>query len=112
LAASAASDVTGLLLAWRSGDRTAQEELAPLVYAELRRRAHRQIRRERSGHTLQTTALVNEANLRLVDSNRVRWQNQTAEAVNMSPDTVMRDRKMARLWLLRELRREAAAGSA
>jgi RNA polymerase sigma factor (TIGR02999 family) len=182
------------LLAWRGGDRAALERLVPLVYAELRRQAHRQMRRERPGHTLQTTALVNETYLRLVDSKRVRWQNrahffgvcaqlmrrilidharargslkrggdavhvalddtpvgssppyadllaldealtrlaaidmrksrvvelryfaglsveETAEALDVSPDTVMRDWKMAKLWLLRELKREAVAGS-
>lgn len=192
--APAASDVTRLLLAWRGGDRAALERLVPLVYAELRRQAHRQMRRERPGHTLQTTALVNETYLRLVDSKRVRWQNrahffgvcaqlmrrilidharargslkrggdavhvalddtpvgssppyadllaldevltrlaaidmrksrvvelryfaglsveETAEALDVSPDTVMRDWKMAKLWLLRELKREAVAGS-
>lgn len=192
--APAPSDVTRLLLAWRGGDRAALERLVPLVYAELRRQAHRQMRRERPGHTLQTTALVNETYLRLVDSKRVRWQNrahffavcaqlmrrilidhararrslkrggdavhvalddtpvgsspphadllaldealtrlaamdmrksrvvelryfaglsveETAEALDLSPDTVMRDWKMAKLWLLRELKREAVAGS-
>jgi len=58
------------LLAWRGGDRAALDRLVPLVYAELRRQAHRQMRRERPGHTLQTTALVNETYLRLVDSKR------------------------------------------
>jgi RNA polymerase sigma factor (TIGR02999 family) len=178
------------LLAWCSGDRAALERLVPLVYAELRRRAHRQMRGERPGHTLQTTALVNETYLRLVDSKKVRWQNrahffavcaqlmrrilvdharaqrslkrggnavhvalddtpvgspppdadllaldealtrlavidirksqvvelrhfgglsveETAEALDVSPDTVMRDWKVAKLWLLRELKREA-----
>jgi RNA polymerase sigma-70 factor (ECF subfamily) len=195
LPASAAPDVTRLLLAWRRGDRAALEELAPLVYAELRRLAHRQMRRERPGHTLQTTALVNETYLRLVDSKRVRWQNrvhffavcaqlmrrilvdhararrslkrggkavhvtledapvgspppdedllaldealtrlaaidmrksrvvelrhfgglsveETAEALGVSTDTVMRDWKMAKLWLLRELKRGATGESA
>jgi RNA polymerase sigma factor (TIGR02999 family) len=183
------------LLAWRRGDQAALEELAPLVYAELRRLAHRQMRRERPGHTLQTTALVNETYLRLVDSKRVRWQNrahffavcaqlmrrilvdhararrslkrggdavhvtledapvgspppdadllaldealtrlagidmrksrvvelrhfgglsveETAEALEVSTDTVMRDWKMAKLWLLRELKRGATEESA
>jgi len=197
VAAPAASDFTRLLLAWRDGDRVALDQLVPLVYAELRRLAHCQMRRERPSHTLQTTALVNEAYLRLVDSKRVRWQNrahffaitaqlmrrilvddarargslkrggkavhvaledtpvaspppdadllaldealtrlaavdkrksqvvdlrhfgglsveETAEALHVSPETVMRDWKVAKLWLLRELKREAtgkAAGS-
>jgi RNA polymerase sigma factor (TIGR02999 family) len=171
------------------------EELIPLVYAELRWLAHREMRRERPGHTLQTTALVNEAYLRLVESQGVRWQNrahfiavcaqlmrrilvdharargslkrggqtvhvpledapvgspppdedlialdealtrlaavdmrksrvvelrhfgglsveETAEALDVSPDTVMRDWKVAKLWLLRELRRGATEESA
>jgi RNA polymerase sigma factor (TIGR02999 family) len=195
LAAPEAAGVTGLLLAWRGGDRAALEGLIPLVYAELHRLAHRRMRRERPGHSLQTTALVNETYLRLVDSKGVRWQNrahffaicaqlmrrilvdhararaslkrggeavrialedlpvgspppaadvlaldealtrlagvdmrksqvvelrhygglsveETAEALGVSPDTVMRDWKVAKLWLLRELRREGkpAAG--
>lgn len=186
MAAPPASDVTRLLLSWRGGDRAALEKLVPLVYRELRKLAHRQMRGERAGHALQTTALVNEAYLRLVDSQQVRWQNraqffaicaqlmrrilvddarargslkrggaavhvslddtlvaspardtdlialdealtklealdprkskvvearyfsglsvaETAEALDVSPDTVMRDWKMAKLWLLREL---------
>ena len=182
-------DVTRLLLAWGNGDDRALEELIPLVYSELRRLAHRQMRGERPGHLLQTTALVNEAYLRLVDSRRVRWQNrahffaisaqlmrrilvdaarsrgslkrggeqrhlaleevavvsherdaalmalddamtalaaldprkgqvvelryfgglsveETADALQVSAETVMRDWKMAKLWLLRELTRE------
>ena len=183
----AGPDVTRLLLAWRDGDPRALDTLVPLVYAELRRLAHRQMRGQRVGHPLQTTALVNEAYLRLVDSNRVRWQNrahffaisagvmrrilvdtarargalkrggkavhlslddepgvtqapdvdvlalddalaalaemdarksqvvelryfgglsvdETAEALEVSPETVMRDWKMAKLWLFRQLK--------
>jgi len=59
-------EITGLLLAWGGGDKAALDKLVPLVYQELRRLAHRQMRRERAGGTLQTTALVNEAYLRLV----------------------------------------------
>ena len=69
--------VTGLLLAWRAGDQAALEKLTPLVYAELHRLARRYMRRENAGHTLQTSALVNEAYLRLVDAHRVRWQNRS-----------------------------------
>jgi len=68
--------VTQLLLAWRQGEDAALEKLIPLVYRELRRCAHRRMARERPGHTLQTTALVNEAYLRLVDCRRVNWQNR------------------------------------
>lgn len=71
------NDVTQLLLAWSGGDASALDRLIPLVYDELHRLAHRYMARERTGHTLQTTALVNEAYLRLVDQRRVRWQNRT-----------------------------------
>ncbi|MBX3277426.1 MAG: sigma-70 family RNA polymerase sigma factor [Acidobacteria bacterium] len=69
-------EITGLLLAWNGGDRTALDQLMPLVYQELRRLARSYMRRQRSDHTLQTTALVNEAYLRLIDSSRVNWQNR------------------------------------
>lgn len=69
-------EITQLLLAWREGDPAALEQLMPLVYSELRRLARGYMNRQRTGHTLQTTALVNEAYLRLVDSNRVRWQDR------------------------------------
>jgi len=72
----AVGDVTGLLLAWSRGDSTALEALMPIVHAELRRLARRQMRGERDGHTLQTTALVNELYLRLADVSRVRWQDR------------------------------------
>jgi RNA polymerase sigma factor (TIGR02999 family) len=68
--------VTQLLLAWNQGDETALHQLVPLVQAELHRLAHGYMSRERAGHTLQTTALVNEAYLRLIDSSQVRWQNR------------------------------------
>jgi RNA polymerase sigma-70 factor, ECF subfamily len=70
------ADVTGLLRAWSSGDAEALNALTPLVYAELHRRAHWHMRRENPGHTLQTTALVNEAYLRLVDMRRVSWRDR------------------------------------
>ncbi len=187
-----APDVTKLLLAWNSGDSSALDKLMPLVHQELQRLAHRYMRGERCGHTLQTTALVNEAYLRLVDSSRVQWQNrahffavsaqlmrrilvdyarsrgsvkrggralqvtldpalaispeqtpslaavdealsrltvvderkgrvvelrffgglsveETAEVLKVSPDTVKRDWRLAKTWLLRELRRDADA---
>lgn len=69
-------DVTALLQAWRDGDDEALARLIPLVNDELHRLANRYMRRENAGHTLQTTALVNEAYIRLVDSKRVRWQNR------------------------------------
>jgi RNA polymerase sigma-70 factor, ECF subfamily len=180
--------VTELLLAWGSGDRSALDELMPLVHHELRRLARSQMRGERDNHTLQTTALVNEAFLRLIDLRRIRWQDrahflalsaqlmrrvlvdhartrnyrkrgggaatvalddvavavperaadlvaldealedlarvdprksrvvelrffgglsveETAEALNVSPETVMRDWRLAKVWLLREMSR-------
>ena len=183
--------VTELLRAWGDGDDGALEQLTPLVEAELRRLARGYMRRERRGHTLQTTALVNEAFLRLTDARRVRWQDrahflgisarlmrrvlvdharsrgyrkrgggaervtldeglvtspepavdvvaldralealaavdvrksrvielrffgglsveETAEVLHVSPDTVKRDWRLAKLWLLRELEGEAA----
>jgi RNA polymerase sigma-70 factor (ECF subfamily) len=182
-----ARHVTGLLLAWRQGNDAALGELVPLVQDELRRIARGCLARERKGHSLQTTALVNEAYLRLVDVQRVRWQDrahflamaarlmrrilvdmartkraqkrgaaavkvtfdelavpyeepghdlvalddalaalaefderksrvielrffaglsvdETASVLNVSVDTVMRDWKLARAWLLREIR--------
>jgi len=180
------NDITELLLAWSDGDQASLERLIPLVKSELHRLAHRYMQGERDGHILQTTALVNEAYLRLVDASRVRWQNrahffavsaqlmrrvlvdfarardyqkrgggaahvplaeafdlphrqdtdivaldeallalsaldarkarvvelrffgglsveETAEVLGVSPDTVMRDWKLAKVWLLREL---------
>jgi RNA polymerase sigma factor (TIGR02999 family) len=72
----ASADVTSLLVAWSEGDDDALAQLVPKVYAELHRLAHRQMRAERSGRTLQTTALVHEAYLRLVDTRRVRWESR------------------------------------
>ena len=178
--------VTELLLSWRAGDEGALAQLVPLVFDELRRLARRHMRTERNGHVLQTTALVNEAYVRLIDLSRVRWQDrahffamasrlmrrilvdfaragaakkrggehhivsleghaaignspdadlvalddalnalakiderksqvvemrffgglsveETAESLGVSPETVMRDWRMAKLWLLREL---------
>jgi RNA polymerase sigma factor (TIGR02999 family) len=70
-------DITELLMQWRAGDTSALERLIPLVHDELRRLARQCMRREREGHTLQTTALVNEAYLRLVNSSRVEWHDRT-----------------------------------
>jgi RNA polymerase sigma factor (TIGR02999 family) len=180
-------DVTGLLLAWGTGDEAALERLVPIVHGELRRIARRCMAGERAGHSLQATALVNEAYLRLVNVQHVNWQNrahflamsarlmrrilvdyarskgyqkrgggavrvtfdeelpvvggrdqdlvavddalaalakvderksrvvelrffgglsveETASVLKVSPDTVMRDWKLAKAWLLRELR--------
>jgi RNA polymerase sigma factor (TIGR02999 family) len=180
-------EVTRLLRAWAAGDETALERLTPLVYRELHRRAERYMAFEQSGHTLQTTALVNEVYLRLVDLPQQNWANrahflaicaqlmrrilvdfarsrhsqkrgggqgnlplnealtvccespreiiavddalknlsafddrkgrvvelrffgglgveETAEILKVSPETVMRDWKMAKIWLIREIR--------
>lgn len=69
-------NVTELLKKWSGGDAAALEELTPMIYAELHRLAKSYMRRERDGHTLQTTALVNEAYLRLIDWNTVKWENR------------------------------------
>jgi RNA polymerase sigma factor (TIGR02999 family) len=69
-------DVSALLRAWSDGDQSAIEKLTPIVYDELRRLARRYMKRERPGHSLQTTALVNEAYMRLVDYERMQWQNR------------------------------------
>jgi RNA polymerase sigma factor (TIGR02999 family) len=74
---STSGEVTQLLLAWNSGDQAALEELMPLVYKELHRLASNCLRWERQGHTIEATALVNEAYLRLVDQRQVEWQNRT-----------------------------------
>ena len=73
---SSPDSITKLLIEWRDGDETALNRLIPLVYDELHRMAHRHMRRERQEHTLQTTALINEAYLRLVDHKGMRWQNR------------------------------------
>ena len=69
--------ITDLLLAWGNGDRAALDELLPIIHQELRRLARLQMRGERPNHTLQTTALVNEAFLRLVELRRIGWQDRT-----------------------------------
>jgi RNA polymerase sigma-70 factor (ECF subfamily) len=190
---SGVHEVTGLLLAWGSGDEKALQQLMPLVYEQLRSAARRYMARERAGHTLQTTALIHETYLRLVDVRQVKWQDrahflamcaqlmrrvlidfarsrgyqkrggaaphvnfdeallvtaqpdfnlvalddalsrlacvdarksrvvelrffgglgvkETAEVMKVSADTVMRDWKLAKVWLLRELRGGARDG--
>jgi RNA polymerase sigma factor (TIGR02999 family) len=70
------ADVTRLLKAWSGGDRQALEDLLPVVQAEVRKLARSYLRRERADHTLQPTALVNEAYMRLIDQRNVQWQNR------------------------------------
>lgn len=70
-------EITQLLIAWGDGDQSALEELAPLVHSELHRLAHHYMSRERPGHTLQTSALINEAYIRLINWKDVRWQNRS-----------------------------------
>lgn len=76
VAEASAGAVTELLVAWGEGDESALERLIPLVHHELRRLARRQMNGERSGHTLQATALVNEAYMRLIDLSRVQWRDR------------------------------------
>ena len=74
--ASSSENITGWLARWQGGDETALEKLVPLVYQELHRLASRYMRSERSGHLLQTTALVNEAYLRLHQTDHIHWQDR------------------------------------
>jgi RNA polymerase sigma factor (TIGR02999 family) len=189
MAAPSPKDVTQLLLAWSQGDQVALEKLVPLVYDELHRLAKRFMSREPGGHVLQTTALIHEAYLKLVDAKGIHWQNrahffaisanvmrrvlvdfarsqnyqkrggkfqrvsfdekllpdgtsdpdlvalddalkslarfderkskivemkffaglsvdETAQALKLSPDTIMRDWRLAKVWLMRELTRK------
>jgi RNA polymerase sigma factor (TIGR02999 family) len=76
MATRSPKEITRLLLAWRNGNQEALESLTPLVYGELRRLARRHMRGERVNHTLQTTALVHEAYLKLIDSSQVQWQDR------------------------------------
>ena len=86
--------ITQLLIEWRNGDMTALDKLTPLVYEEMRRLANHYMRRERQGHTLQTSALVNEAYIRLVDHKNMRWENRAhffavaAQAMRRVPQQV------------------------
>ena len=73
----APEEVSQLLQDWSNGDQAALDKVMPVVYQELHRLAHHYMRRERAGHTLQTTALVNEAYLRLADYKKMRWQSRT-----------------------------------
>ena len=92
-------DITALLEAWNQGDLEARDQLIPVVYAELRRRAAAFLRRERAGQTLQPTALVHEVYLRLVDQDRAVWQNR-AQFLAVAAETMRRvlvDRARAHL---------------
>ena len=73
---TSAGDISGILRAWSDGDQSALDRLTPIVYDELHRLARRYMKHERPGHSLQTSALVNEAYLRLVDYERMEWQNR------------------------------------
>src|SRR6266849_4530491 len=75
--AESPNEITGLLQRWQAGVRAALDQLMPIVYEELRRLARRYLRQEREGHTLQPTALVNEAYLRLVDQRSAQWANRS-----------------------------------
>jgi len=77
MAAPSTHEVTSLLQAWGRGDDNALQQLVPLVYEQLRLAARRYMARERPGHTLETTALIHETYLRLVDVRQVKWQNRT-----------------------------------
>src|ERR671913_464935 len=85
MCAMQARDVTQLLLAWSQGDRTALERLTPIVYEELRRIARIHMAKEHAGHTLQATALVNEAYTRLFDCTRMQWRDRAHFFAMSSP---------------------------
>jgi RNA polymerase sigma factor (TIGR02999 family) len=74
--AQSSKEITRLLIAWSDGDESALDQLAPLIHSELHRLAHHYMSRERPGHLLQTSALINEAYVRLIDWKNVRWQNR------------------------------------
>ncbi len=77
MGASSSLSITQLLVNWRSGDKSALDQLLPLIYQELRRLAESYLRRERSDHTLQPTALIHEAYLRLIDRDHPEWESRT-----------------------------------
>ena len=98
--------VTQLLLDWREGDQEAVNRLIPLVHQELKRLARHYMRRERAGHTLQTSALVNEAyNFGGLEI------EETAHVIKVSPGTVKRECAAARLWIHREINKSATMGA-
>jgi hypothetical protein len=103
-------DVSALLRAWTDGDQRALARLTPMVYDELHRLAHYYLKREQAGHSLQTTALVNEA---WHAAGRLQTHaacEETAEVLHVSPITVMREWKSAKAWLYRELAGPTAHG--
>jgi len=105
----AVHDITGLLTAWSAGDQQAFDRLVPIVYDELRRIARSYMERESAGHPLQATALVHEAYIRLIDANRVQWQNRAhfyAVSANLMRRTWWR---WTRLWMLWPLSTPAKA---
>ena len=73
---SSSQEVTALLLEWRQGNQEALNKLVPIVYEELRKQAHRYLQRERKDHSLQTTVLINETYLRLMDCGNIDWKNR------------------------------------
>jgi RNA polymerase sigma factor (TIGR02999 family) len=111
MSSAAPQDVTRWLHQWRKGDRSALDRLAPLIYDELRRIAARHLRRERSDHTLQSTALVHEAWLRLADQNNTSWQDRAhffAAAARLIREILV-DHARKRLRLKRNAGRPALA---
>jgi RNA polymerase sigma factor (TIGR02999 family) len=101
------SEITELLIGWSNGDRDLLDKLVPLVEGELHRLAHHYMSRERGGHMLQTTALINETFIRLVDQKRVRWQNR-AHFFGISAQIMRR----ILLGYARDQRREKRGGGA
>jgi len=102
MAEPSASDVTGLLHAWTGGNRDALDRLLPILYDELLRIARKHMLHERYNHTLQPTALVNEAYLRLVDLQQMEWRDR-AHFFAVSSETVQRDWKISKAWLARKI---------
>lgn len=103
MALTSTENLTELLRDWRQGDRTALDRLTPMVYDEIRRIAHRYMDRERQGHTLQTTALINEAYLRLLGQRQVDWNSRTHfyAVVAQVMRHVLIDHARSRLYLKR-----------
>jgi hypothetical protein len=105
-------EITQLLLAWRHGDQAALAQLTPLVQVELHRLAQRYLERERAGVSLQTSGLVQEAYVRLIDWQAVAWQTSAhffgavAQLMRRSLVEQARRQQLARVWLYRELNQE------
>ena len=108
--AVSSSEITQLLLAWNGGDQAAFDKLVPLVQAELRRLAKTYLKRERDNHTLQTTALINEAYLRLIDAQKVKWQDRAhfygiaAQLMRRILVDAARAQKLSKAWWWRSSR--------